>query len=148
MKSAPFDYHAPDTVDEAIALLAEHGDDAKVLAGGQSLLPLLALRLARPAVLVDVGRIDSLRTIEANGVLTVGAMTTQRAAERSAVVQERCPLLSKALPLIAHRPIRTRGTIGGSLAHADPAAELPAVAVALDAQLVAQGPGGQRTIAA
>jgi carbon-monoxide dehydrogenase medium subunit len=148
VKSAPFQYHAPSTADEAIALLSEHGDDAKVLAGGQSLLPLLALRLARPSVLVDVGRVAELRGIDANGSLRVGAMTTQRIAERSDAVREHCPLLHRALPLIAHRAIRTRGTIGGSLAHADPAAELPAVALALDADLVVRGPSGERTVGA
>jgi carbon-monoxide dehydrogenase medium subunit len=148
VKSAPFDYHAPTTVDEAVALLGEHGDEGKVLAGGQSLLPLLALRLSRPSVLIDVGRIGDLRSIDANGALRVGATTTQRAAEQSAAVADRCPLLHKAVPLIAHRAIRTRGTIGGSLAHADPAAELPAVALALDAEFVLRGPNGERTVSA
>jgi aerobic carbon-monoxide dehydrogenase medium subunit len=137
LKPPPFDYDAPETVEEVLDLLAEHGDDAKVLAGGQSLIPLLALRLARPARLVDVGRVDALQRITPNGVLSIGAGVRQRTAERSPEVAGRSPLLARTLPLVAHVPIRTRGTIGGSLAHADPAAELPAVALLLEAELVA-----------
>jgi aerobic carbon-monoxide dehydrogenase medium subunit len=149
LKPAPFEYDAPDTVDEALDLLAEHGDDAKVLAGGQSLIPLMALRLARPARLVDVGRIVALQTIDANGSLVVGAGVRQRAAERDPDLARRCPPLAQALPLIAHIPIRTRGTIGGSVAHADPAAELPAVMLLTEAQLVARSRrAGERVVAA
>lgn len=137
MKPPPFDYRCPDTLDEALALLGEYGDDAKVLAGGQSLVPLLNFRLARPAVLVDVNRVPHLDAVTWDGDrLVLGAMVRERAAERSDAVREAAPLLARALPLIGHPAIRTRGTIGGSLAHADPAAELPAVALATDAELV------------
>ena len=150
MKPPPFTYHAPDTLDEALALLGEHGDEAKVLAGGQSLVPLLALRLARPSVLVDLRRVPGLSGIDAtDGGVVFGAMTRERQAERSDVVRKQLPLLADALPLIGHVAIRTRGTIGGSVAHADPAAELPAVALALDAELTAQSAArGPRPIAA
>ncbi len=153
MKPAPFDYHAPASLDEALALLAEHGFDARPLAGGQSLVPAMNFRLARPAVLVDLGRIPGLDLIEEvpgerGGGLRLGAMTRQRAAERSPLVAARAPLLAEALPFVAHPQIRNRGTVGGSLAHADPAAELPAVAVALEARFEAAGPGGRRSIAA
>ncbi|MCI0434285.1 MAG: xanthine dehydrogenase family protein subunit M [Gemmatimonadetes bacterium] len=137
MKPAPFDYHAPDSVAEALGLLAQHGEDAKALAGGQSLVPVLNFRLARPAVLVDLNRIASLRGIEAmpDGGVRIGAMARQREAEQSEVVAVCAPLLTEALPHVAHVQIRNRGTIGGSLAHADPAAELPALALALEARL-------------
>lgn len=147
MKPAPFEYFNPMTVPEALALLAEHGEEAKVLAGGQSLVPLMNFRLARPKVLIDLNRIPSLAYIrEADGGLAIGAMTRQRAVERSPVVRERCPLLFEAMPLVGHVQIRNRGTIGGSLAHADPAAELPAVVTALKGELVVQGPTGQRVV--
>ena len=149
MKPAPFAYHAASSLDEATQLLSRFGDEAKVIAGGQSLMPLLGFRLARPAHLVDVNGIDALAKIgAADGGLSLGAMVRQRAAERSALVRERCPLLAAALPWIGHPAIRNRGTIGGSLAHADPAAELPAVAVALDATLVARSTRGERQISA
>ncbi|HZP29457.1 MAG TPA: xanthine dehydrogenase family protein subunit M [Acidimicrobiia bacterium] len=149
MKPPPFDYDAPDTVEEALHLLAEHGDDAKVLAGGQSLIPLMALRLARPARLVDVGRIAALQAIRADGGLAIGAGVSQRTAERSPEIARHCPPVTQALPLVAHVPIRTRGTIGGSLAHADPAAELPAVALLVEADVVARSRSrGERVIAA
>ena len=149
LKPPPFDYDAPDTLDEALDLLGEYADDAKVLAGGQSLIPLMALRLARPARLVDIGRVDSLQGIDANGALTIGAGVHQRTAERSAEVARLCPPLALALPLVAHVPIRTRGTIGGSIAHADPAAELPAIALLADAEITARSRGaGDRTITA
>src|SRR5262245_28638364 len=147
MKAPPFDYHAPDELDGALALLAEHGDEAKVLAGGQSLVPILALRLAHPSVIVDIGRIRSLRGIETNGYLRIGAGITQRAAERDGAIAA-WPLLARALPLIGHPQIRNRGTIGGSVAHADPAAELPAVMLALDASMRIEGPDGARVVAA
>ena len=136
MKPAPFDYHAPETVDEALMLLAEHGEEAKALAGGQSLIPVLNFRLARPAVLVDLNRIVALAGIAPapDGGLRIGAMTRQREAERSALVAKRSPLIREAMPHIAHPQIRSRGTLGGSLAHADPAAELPALALALEAR--------------
>jgi carbon-monoxide dehydrogenase medium subunit len=150
VKPAPFEYHAPTTVAEAAALLHDLGDDARPLAGGQSLVPLMALRLSRPAHLVDLNGIEELAGVEssADGGLTIGALVRQRAAERSPVVAERCPLLAEALPFLAHAAIRTRGTIGGSVAHADPAAELPAVCTALEAQIVARSVDGERTVAA
>ena len=149
MKLPPFDYEAPQTVSEAVALLAEHGDEASVLAGGQSLIPLLALRLARPAMLIDINGLDELSGVSADdGWLAIGAMTREYAAEESESVADAVPLLAAALPLIGHEAIRSRGTIGGSLAHADPAAELPAVARALDAQFVVRGPAGMRVIPA
>ena len=149
MKLPPVDYEAPRTVSGALELLAEHLDQASVLAGGQSLLPLLALRLARPAVLIDINGIDGLSGVSAaGGWATIGAMTREYAAEESATVTGAVPLLAAALPLIGHEAIRSRGTIGGSLAHADPAAELPAVARALDAEFVVRSRSGERVIPA
>jgi carbon-monoxide dehydrogenase medium subunit len=149
MKLPPVEYEAPTTVAEAIDLLAEHGDEASMLAGGQSLIPLLALRLARPEVLIDINRVDELSGVSAaDGHVTIGAMTRDYVAEESGTVADTLPLLAAALPLIGHEAIRSRGTIGGSLAHADPAAELPAVARALDAEFVVRGPSGTRVIPA
>jgi aerobic carbon-monoxide dehydrogenase medium subunit len=149
MKLPPFEYEAPTTVSEAIDLLAEHLDEASVLAGGQSLIPLLALRLARPEVLIDINGLAELAGISAaGGWVAIGAMTREYVAEESEVVADAVPLLAAALPLIGHEAIRSRGTIGGSLAHADPAAELPAVARALDAEFVVRGPSGDRVIPA
>ncbi len=147
VKPAQFEYFAPTSTDEAIALLREHGDDVKVLAGGQSLVPLMNMRLARPRVVVDLNRIGALDYIEEHdGGLRIGAMTRQRTAEKSPLVRVRAPLLHEAIGYIGHVAIRSRGTIGGTLAHADPAAELPAVATALGVELVVQGPSGTRTI--
>jgi carbon-monoxide dehydrogenase medium subunit len=149
MKPAPFDYAAPSTLDEVVALLAEHDGEAKLLAGGQSLVPLLNMRLARPSLVVDLGRVgglDDIRDVE--GGLAIGAMTTQRAVERSTLVAARQPMLHAAVRFIAHPQIRNRGTVGGSLAHADPAAEWPALALALDAEFRVVGPDGARTIEA
>src|SRR5438876_754424 len=149
MKLPEVEYEAPTTVAEAIDLLAEHLDEASVLAGGQSLIPLLALRLARPAVLIDINGIDELSGVSAtDGSVAIGAMTRDYVAEESETVADAVPLLAAALPLIGHEAIRSRGTIGGSLAHADPAAELPAVARALDAEFVVRGPSGERVIPA
>ena len=149
MKLPSVEYEAPTTVAEAAGLLAEHQDEASVLAGGQSLIPLLALRLARPAVLVDVNGVAELSGMaRVNGHLAVGATTREYMAEESAEVAQAVPLLAAALPLIGHEAIRNRGTIGGSLAHADPAAELPAVARALDAELVVRSTSETRVIAA
>ena len=149
MKLPPVDYVAPTTVSEAVELLAEHEEEASVLAGGQSLIPLLALRLARPAVLIDINGIPGLSGVSAaDGWVTVGATTREYVAEESQTIAETVPLLAAALPLIGHEAIRSRGTIGGSLAHADPAAELPAVARALDAEFVVRGPAGERVIPA
>lgn len=149
MKSPRFKYHDPTTLAEALALLAEYGEDAKILAGGQSLVPVLNFRLARPAHLVDVNRIPDLDAIEtgAHG-LAFGALVRQRTLERSEVVGQRCPLITQALPYVGHAQIRNRGTLGGSVAHADPAAELPAVMVAADAQLTLRKQSGERVVAA
>jgi aerobic carbon-monoxide dehydrogenase medium subunit len=149
MKLPPVEYEAPTTVAEATDLLAEYGDEASVLAGGQSLIPLLALRLARPEVLIDVNGIAELSGVSAeDGRVAIGATTREYVAEESEIVAEAVPLLAAALPFIGHEAIRSRGTIGGSLAHADPAAELPAVARALDAEFVMRGPSGVRVIPA
>ena len=148
MKPAPFAYHAAETVEDAIAALAELGDEASVLAGGQSLLPLLNLRLARPSALVDVGRIAALSGIDANGALQLGATTRQADALRSRLVAERAPLLSEALRHAGHPATRSRGTVGGSIAHADPAAELPAVLLALDGEAIVLSATGERAIPA
>jgi len=149
VKLPEVEYEAPTTVAEAVDLLAEHGDEASVLAGGQSLIPLLALRLARPAVLIDINGVDELAGVSAtDGRVAIGAMTREYVAEESQTVADAVPLLAAALPLIGHEAIRSRGTIGGSLAHADPAAELPAVARALDAEFVVRGPSGERVIPA
>jgi carbon-monoxide dehydrogenase medium subunit len=149
VKPAPFAYHAPATAADAVELLAELGEGAKVLAGGQSLVPLLALRLAVFEHLVDIGCIPELKGIERrDGACWVGAGTTQAAVEASAEVSSAVPLLAKATPLIGHFQIRNRGTLGGSIVHADPAAEYPAVAVALDATMRVASPRGRRTIAA
>ena len=148
MKPPLFEYHRAGSVDEVVALLAEHADEAKVLAGGQSLVPLLSLRLARPAHLVDINRVADLATIANGNGLTLGALVRHRAIERSAVVRTANPLLAHAVRFIGHSAIRNRGTIGGSIAHADPAAELPAVLLALDGEVDARGAGGTRTIPA
>jgi carbon-monoxide dehydrogenase medium subunit len=149
MKLPHVDYEAPETVSEAVELLAEHQDEASVLAGGQSLIPLLALRLAHPEVLIDINGIDELSGVAAaDGWVAIGAMTREYVAEESGTVTDTVPLLAAALPLIGHEAIRSRGTIGGSLAHADPAAELPAVARALDAEFVVRGQLGERVIPA
>jgi aerobic carbon-monoxide dehydrogenase medium subunit len=149
VKPARFAYHAPATVDEAVALLTRYGGEAKLLAGGQSLMPLMNFRLARPAALIDLNAIASLAYIrEDDGQIRFGAMTRQRAIEFSPVVRRRLPLLAEATTLVGHLPIRTRGTIGGSLAHADPSAEYPAVLAALDGVVVARGPRGERTLRA
>jgi CO/xanthine dehydrogenase FAD-binding subunit len=149
MKLPPVDYEAPRTVPEAVGLLAEYQDEASVLAGGQSLIPLLALRLARPAVLIDINGTAELTGLSAaNGWVAIGAMTREYVAEESGTVAGAVPLLAAALPLIGHEAIRSRGTIGGSLAHADPAAELPAVARALDAEFVVRSQSGERVIPA
>lgn len=147
MKPASFEYFAPTTVADTVSLLEEHGLEAKLLAGGQSLVPLLNMRLARPAVVIDVNRVEGLSYVrEDGGALAIGAMTNQREVERSELVQRINPLLHAATRLIGHPQIRNRGTIGGSIAHADPAAELPAVALALGAQMRVAGPQGERLV--
>jgi carbon-monoxide dehydrogenase medium subunit len=149
VKPAAFQYFAPTTVEEALTLLAAHGSDAKPLAGGQSLIPAMNFRLAQPAVLVDLNRIPSLAYISSAAAgLHLGGMTRHRAAERSEDVARLAPLMSAAMPFVAHAAIRTRGTIGGSLAHADPAADLPAVMLELDAALVAESRSGKRPVKA
>jgi aerobic carbon-monoxide dehydrogenase medium subunit len=149
VKPPRFEYHDPPTRDQALGLLAEYGDEAKILAGGQSLMPILNFRLAHPGHLVDINRVADLDGVsDGSGSLRLGAMVRQRALERSDLVRERCPLIAQALPFVGHAQIRNRGTLGGSLAHADPAAELPAVMVALDAALTLQRRGGERVLAA
>ncbi len=136
MKPPPFEYFAAQSLDEALEVLAVHGDEAKALAGGQSLIPLLNFRLARPTVIVDLNRIHELGRLTPlpAGGIAVGAMARQRDAERSSLISARAPLVTEAMPYVAHPQIRNRGTFGGSIAHADPAAELPAVALAVDAK--------------
>lgn len=144
-----FDYARPASVDEAVRTLADAGEDAKVLAGGQSLLPLLRLRLAFPELVVDIGRIPGLRGVrEDGGTLAVGALTTHHDVVHDPLVRRYAGLLAQATETVADPAVRHRGTLGGSLAHADPAGDLPAVALALDAELVAEGPGGRRAIPA
>lgn len=149
MKPAPFDYFRPRSLDEALSLLAEHGADAKALAGGQSLIPAMNFRLATPAVLVDLNALSELSYIkDDSGEVRIGGMTRQRAVERSTRVAVRVPLIAETMPHIAHPAIRNRGTIGGSLAHADPAAELPAVMLALNANLMITSQLGTREVPA
>lgn len=149
MKPAPFEYIRSGSLDEALAAMSAHAGDAKALAGGQSLVPAMNFRLAQPAVLVDLNRVPGLDHLDASaGGLRLGAMTRHRALERSARVRAEAPLVADAMPHVAHIPIRTRGTLGGSLAHADPAAELPAVMLALEAKIEVRSVRGVRTIPA
>ncbi len=149
MKPPPFAYARPATVDEACALLAEHGYDAKLLAGGQSLMATLNMRLSSPEILVDINRIDELAGISVDGgTLRIGAMTRHVDVETSPEVAEHAPLIAQAMPHIAHAAIRNRGTFGGSIAFADPAAELPACAVALGASFELRSTSGARTVGA
>lgn len=147
MKPPLFEYHDPRDVDGALELLSRHGEDAKVLAGGQSLVPLLNFRLAQPEHLIDLGRVDSLAYVRrTDGVLRVGTMTRQATLEASPLVAERWPLLTEALGFVAHAQIRNRGTVGGSVAHADPAAELPVAFAALDASVHLRSRGAERIV--
>ncbi|GAB4430680.1 MAG: xanthine dehydrogenase family protein subunit M [Anaerolineae bacterium] len=150
MKPPPFEYFAPTTTAEALALLSQYGYEAKPLAGGQSLIPTMNFRLAQPGVLIDLNPIAELAYIRPSdeGSLRIGAMTRQRQVERDPLVAEHAPLLRETMPYIAHPQIRNRGTFGGSLAHADPAAELPAVTTALDARFRARSQAGERWIPA
>jgi aerobic carbon-monoxide dehydrogenase medium subunit len=148
VKASAFEYVRVSSVDEAVAQLAKLGDEAKVLAGGQSLVPLLNLRLANPAYLVDINRIGELSFITNGSGVRVGALARHRDIERSELVARANPLLAAAVKLIGHTAIRNRGTIGGSVAHADPAAELPAILLALDGEIEARSSRGARTIAA
>ena len=146
---APFDYHTAKTVDEAIALLQQYGDEAKVLAGGHSLIPAMKLRLSQPGHLVDIGRIDGLSYIrDESGNVAVGAMTTYTTLSRSDPLRRHFALLTDAASVIADQQVRNRGTIGGSIAHSDPAGDMPAIVLALKADIIAQGPNGKRTIKA
>jgi carbon-monoxide dehydrogenase medium subunit len=146
---AAFDYVRPGSVDEAVGALAEHGDEAKVLAGGQSLIPLLRLRLAYPSVLVDVGRLAELRGVRDDGdSLVVGAATPHHEVMTDPLVREHVPLVAEATATVADPAVRHRGTFGGALAHADPAGDLPAVALALGAVMVVAGPAGRRQVPA
>ena len=149
MKPAPFEYRRPSTLSEAFDLLHDYGDDGRVLAGGQSLVPALNMRLATPRVVIDINRVPDLDAIRATPEgLVIGALARQAALERSPLVAEHAPLIAAAMPHVGHSAIRVRGTIGGSLAHADPAAELPACALALGATIRVAGRGGERDIAA
>jgi aerobic carbon-monoxide dehydrogenase medium subunit len=155
MYAASFDYQRPTTIDEAIALLAKHGDDAKVLAGGHSLIPAMKLRLARPRIVIDIARIANLSDIrpstssgQASERIAIGALATHRAVETSALLKSQCPLLAETAAVIGDVQVRNKGTIGGSLVHADPAADYPAAILALDAEIEVAGPHGRRTIRA
>ncbi|MDD9993699.1 MAG: xanthine dehydrogenase family protein subunit M [Rhodospirillales bacterium] len=147
MKPAPFAYFRPESLEDAIGVLVEHGEDARVLAGGQSLMATLNMRLSAPAVLVDIGRVPGLAGIErVGGGLRIGAMTRHAEVEASDLIGSEAPLIASAMPHIAHPAVRNRGTFGGSIAFADPAAELPACAVALGARMTIAGKGGTRTV--
>jgi CO/xanthine dehydrogenase FAD-binding subunit len=149
MKPAPFDYHVPDSLDQALDLLHEYGDQAKLLAGGQSLVPAMNFRVVQPGVLIDLNRVAELDYIREEGsVLRIGAMTRERQLEFDPLIPKWSPLLEEAMPHVAHPQIRNRGTLGGSLANADPAAELPVIMLALDARLKAHSTSGERWIGA
>jgi len=150
MKPPSFEFYDPRDLNEALSLLSQYGTDAKILAGGQSLMPLMNLRLARPKVLIDINRLAELTYIKSGngGGLAMGALTRQRLVERSGLVQDQNPLLAATIPLIGHPQIRNRGTMGGSLVHADPAAELPALALLLEAEFVFRSFRGERVVRA
>lgn len=149
MIPAEFDYVRAESVDHAVSALVEHGDEAKVLAGGQSLLPLMRLRLATPEVVVDVSRLADLRGVREDGdALVIGALTTHHEVMSNELIRQHARLIAEVTATVADPAVRHRGTFGGSLAHADPAGDLPAAALALGAELIAQGPGGRRTIPA
>jgi carbon-monoxide dehydrogenase medium subunit len=149
MVPTSFEYHRPGTIDEALGLLSRHGEDAKVLAGGHSLVPAMKLRLAQPPVLIDIGRIADLSYIRERGnVIAIGAMTTHYQVESSELLRSRCPLMSELAPQIGDVQVRNKGTIGGSIVHADPAADWPAAILALDAELELAGAAGRRIVKA
>jgi carbon-monoxide dehydrogenase medium subunit len=149
MIPAKFDYVTPSSVEEALSALSEHGDDAKIMAGGQSLLPVLRMRLNAPDIVIDLGRIDSLRGVREDGdALVIGALTTHSEMVTNDLVRQHALLLSKAAAEVADNQIRHRGTFGGALAHADPAGDMGAAALAMDAEFVIQGAGGPRTVGA
>ena len=149
MIPGPFDYHRPSSLDEAVGLLADLGDEARVLAGGHSLIPMMKLRLAVPSHLVDLGRVDALQGVEErDGSLEIGAMTTQESLIRSSVVAERCPILIEAAEMIADPQVRARGTLGGNVANGDPGNDMPAVMQCLGATYIIRGPAGSREVPA
>jgi carbon-monoxide dehydrogenase medium subunit len=149
MIPAAFDYARPSTVDEALQAIAAGGEDVKVLAGGQSLIPVMRLRLAAPSTVVDLGRVTELRGVRDDGdAIVIGAMTTHSDVLSDPLIKEHAPLIAEATETVADRQVRHRGTFGGALAHADPAGDLPAVALALDAEFVIAGPNGRRTVPA
>jgi carbon-monoxide dehydrogenase medium subunit len=149
MIPAAFDYARPSTVDEALRALADGGEDAKILAGGQSLIPVMRLRLAAPSLVVDLTRVAEMRGVREDGdSLVIGAMTTHSDVVSDPLIAQHAPLIAQATETVADRQVRHRGTFGGALAHADPAGDLPAVALALDAEFVLAGPGGRRTVPA
>src|SRR5580700_5452671 len=149
MIPAAFEYHAPKTLEEALRLVERHGDEAKLLAGGHSLLPLMKLRLAAPRYIIDIGRLRGMSYIrEEDGRIAVGALTTHGEIAQSALVASKCPVLAETAAVIGDVQVRNRGTIGGSLAHADPAADYPAAILALEAEMRVEGSGGARTIKA
>ena len=150
MKPAPFEYESPDTLPDALAIMNEHGFSAKLLAGGQSLIPVMNFRLAMPTMLVDINRVSELVIMEqsTNGDIHIGAMTRQSSLQHSSLIAEHAPLIHQTIPFVAHQQIRNRGTIGGSLAHADPAGELPVITVALEAKFRLQRQGSERWVPA
>lgn len=149
MKPAPFEYAAPESLEEAVDLLGRHGEEAKLIAGGQSLVPLLAFRLAAPGVLIDLNGVGELSHLQVEGdTLVAGALARHRDVETLSGLSKRCTLLAEGVSLIGHVAIRNRGTVGGSIAHADPAAEWPSLLLALDGEVDVRGPGGDRTVAA
>ncbi len=149
MIPANFKYFAPQTVDEALKLVAQYKDDCKILSGGHSLIPVLKLRLAQPAVVIDIGRIKELKAIKVEGnTIRIGALATHNEIANSSEIKQHCPLLAETATQIGDQQVRNRGTIGGSLVHADPAADWPAAIVALDAEIVARSPSGERVIKA
>ncbi|MGK5113970.1 MULTISPECIES: FAD binding domain-containing protein [unclassified Geodermatophilus] len=149
MIPAAFEYARPTTIDEALQAIAAGGEDVKILAGGQSLIPVMRLRLAAPETVVDLGRVSELRGVRDDGdAIVIGAMTTHHDVMTDPLVQQHAPLIAEATETVADRQVRARGTFGGALAHADPAGDLPAVALALDAEFVVVGPNGRRTVAA
>ncbi|MBI4266333.1 MAG: xanthine dehydrogenase family protein subunit M [Acidobacteria bacterium] len=149
MFAAPFEYARPQTLEEALALLARHGDDAKLLAGGHSLIPAMKLRLAQPKILIDLARLDALRRVdERDGRIAIGALVTHAEIASNRLLASRCPLLTETAAAIGDMQVRNKGTIGGSLAHADPAADWPAAVLALEAEIEIAGPAGRRTVKA
>jgi aerobic carbon-monoxide dehydrogenase medium subunit len=145
---SPFDYVVASSVEEAVSLLQHHGEEAKLLAGGHSLLPMMKLRLAAPSVLIDIGRIPGLAGVQANGAISLGPTTTYTTVMDSEELARLCPLLAETAAQVGDMQVRNRGTVGGSVAHADPASDMPAAMLALEATFTARGPGGERSIAA